>query len=142
MNYLFDELKVGQKASFAKTITETDVYLFAGISGDINPAHLNEEYAKGTFFKTRIAHGLISAGLVSGVLGNIMPGHGTIWMNQNLNFLAPVHFGDTITATVEITEKLEEKKRIKIKAVCTNQNGVVVLEGDGLASPPRVKVEQ
>lgn len=140
MNYLMEDLQIGQKASFTKTITETDVYLFAGISGDINPAHLNEEYAKNTFFKTRIAHGLISAGLVSGVLGNIMPGPGTIWLTQNLNFLAPVKFGDTITATVEIIEKLDEKKRVKIKAVCTNQDGVNVLEGEGVISPPRTKI--
>jgi len=140
MNYLYDELQVGQKASFGKTITEGDVYLFAGISGDINPAHINEEYAKGTFFKTRIAHGLISAGLISGVLGNIMPGHGTIWVSQNLNFLAPVKFGDTITATVEILEKLE-KFKLKIKAECVNQDGVVVLAGDGIISPPRTKIE-
>ena len=138
MNYLYDELQVGQKASYGKTITETDVYLFAGISGDVNPAHLNEEYAKGTFFKTRVAHGLISAGLVSGVLGNIMPGHGTIWVSQQLNFMAPVLLGDTITATVEILEKVD--KKVKIKATCVNQNGVTVLEGEGLASPPRVKV--
>ncbi|MCL2702204.1 MAG: MaoC family dehydratase [Defluviitaleaceae bacterium] len=140
MNYLYDELSVGQKASFSKTVTETDVYLFAGISGDINPAHLSEEYAKNTFFKTRIAHGLISAGLVSGVLGNIMPGHGTIWISQQLNFMAPVKFGDTITAVVEIAEKLE-KSKIKIKAACVNQDGVTVLEGEGIISPPRVKVE-
>lgn len=138
MNYLYDELQVGQKASFGKTITETDVYLFAGISGDVNPAHLNEEYAKGTFFKTRVAHGLISAGLVSGVLGNIMPGHGTIWVTQQFNFLAPVRIGDTITATVEILEKLD--KKVKIRATCTNQDGTLVLDGEGIASPPRVKV--
>jgi 3-hydroxybutyryl-CoA dehydratase len=139
MNYLYDDLYVGQKASFGKTITETDVYLFAGISGDINPAHTNEEYAKNTFFKGRIAHGLISAGLVSGVLGNIMPGHGTIWLSQSLNFMAPVHFGDTVTATVEIIEKLD--KKVKVKATCTNQNSVVVLEGEGVVSPPRIKIQ-
>jgi 3-hydroxybutyryl-CoA dehydratase len=139
MNYLYDELTVGQKASFGKTITEGDVYLFAGISGDINPAHLNEEYAKGTVFKTRIAHGMISAGLVSGVLGNILPGPGTIWLKQELNFLAPVRFGDTVTATVEIIEKLE-KSKIRIKASCVNQEGTLVLEGEGIISPPRTKI--
>ncbi|MCL2407611.1 MAG: MaoC family dehydratase [Defluviitaleaceae bacterium] len=139
MNYLYDELKVGQKASFSKTISEGDVYLFAGISGDINPAHLNEEYAKETFFKTRIAHGLISAGLVSAVLGNVMPGHGAIWVKQELNFIAPVIFGDTVTATVEVLEKLD-KKQIRVKATCANQHGTVVLEGEGIVSCPRVKV--
>jgi len=139
MNYLYDELQVGQKASFGKTITESDVYLFAGISGDVNPAHINEEYAKTTFFKTRIAHGHIAAGLVSGVLGNIMPGYGTIWVSQNWNFRAPVPIGDTITATVEILEKMG--KTVKIMATCTNQNGVVVLDGEGVISPPRKKIE-
>jgi len=138
MNYLYDELQVGQKASFGKTITETDVYQFAGISGDINPAHINEVYAEKTVFKARIAHGLISAGLVSGVLGNVMPGPGTIWLSQNLTFLAPVKFGDTITATVEIVEKLG--KKVKFKATCVNQNGTTVLEGEGTASPPRIKM--
>ena len=138
MNYLIDDLHVGQTASFSKTITETDVYLFAGISGDVNPAHINEEYAKNTYFKERVAHGLISAGLVSGVLGNIMPGPGTIWISQNLNFRAPVYFGDTITATVEIIEILE--KKIRISAICTNQNDVIVLDGDGLISPPRIRM--
>ena len=132
-----DELNVGQTASFTKTISESDVYLFAGITGDFNPAHVNEVYAKNTAFKTRIAHGMLSAGLISNVLGNQLPGPGTIYMQQQLNFRAPVAIGDTVTATVEVVEILREKKRVRLKTVCTNQDGVVVLDGEALISPPR-----
>ena len=132
-----DELSVGQTASFTKTVSESDVYLFAGITGDFNPAHVNEAYAKNTAFKTRIAHGMLSAGLISNVLGNQLPGPGTIYMQQQLNFRAPVAIGDTITATVEVIEILREKKRVRLKTVCTNQDSVVVLDGEALISPPR-----
>jgi len=132
-----DELNVGQTASFTKTVSESDVYLFAGITGDFNPAHVNESYAKKTAFKTRIAHGMLSAGLISNVLGNQLPGPGTIYMQQQLNFRAPVAIGDTITATVEVIEILREKKRVRLKTVCTNQDDVVVLDGEALISPPR-----
>jgi 3-hydroxybutyryl-CoA dehydratase len=132
-----DELNVGQTASFTKTISESDVYMYAGITGDFNPAHINETYAKNTAFKTRIAHGMLSAGLISSVLGNQLPGPGTIYMQQNLNFKAPVAIGDTITATVEVVEVILEKKRVRLKTVCTNQDNVVVLDGEALISPPR-----
>lgn len=132
-----DELNIGQTASFAKTVSESDVYLFAGITGDFNPAHVNETYAKNTAFKTRIAHGMLSAGLISNVLGNQLPGPGTIYMQQQLNFRAPVTIGDTVTATVEVIEILREKKRVRLKTVCTNQDDVVVLDGEALISPPR-----
>jgi 3-hydroxybutyryl-CoA dehydratase len=132
-----DELSVGQTASFTKTISESDVYLFAGITGDFNPAHVNETYAQNTTFKTRIAHGMLSAGLISNVLGNQLPGPGTIYMQQQLNFRAPVAIGDTITATVEVIDIIHEKKRVRLKTVCTNQNQVVVLDGEALISPPR-----
>lgn len=132
-----DELSVGQTASFTKTISETDVYMFAGITGDFNPAHINETYAQNTAFKTRIAHGMLSAGLISNVLGNQLPGPGTIYMQQQLNFRAPVTIGDTITATVEIIEVIMDKKRVRLKTYCTNQNQVVVLDGEAMISPPR-----
>jgi 3-hydroxybutyryl-CoA dehydratase len=133
----FDELTVGRKASFSKTVSESDVYLYAGISGDFNPAHINQAYAETTAFKTRIAHGMLSAGFISTVLGNQLPGPGTIYMSQNLTFLAPVAIGDTITATVEVIELLAEKKRVRLKTVCTNQEGKEVLTGEALVSPPR-----
>ncbi len=131
------ELQVGQKAAFTKTITETDVYLFAGISGDINPAHLNEDYAKNTLFKGRIAHGMLTASLISAVIGVQLPGPGTIYSSQTLNFLAPVRFGDTITATVEIEEIFPQKNRVSLKTYCTNQDGIVVTTGEALVLPQK-----
>ena len=125
----FEELKVGMKAEVSKTITETDVVLYAGITLDVNPAHLNEEHAKKTMFKHRIAHGMLTAGLVSAVLGTKLPGEGSIYMGQDLTFTAPVYFGDTITATAEIIELIPEKKQSNIINNCTNQDGKVVLKG-------------
>jgi 3-hydroxybutyryl-CoA dehydratase len=135
--YTINELTVGQKASFTKTITECDVYLFAGVTGDINPAHLNEEYAKNTLFKGRIAHGMLSAGLISAVLGVHLPGPGTIYMKQDLKFKAPVRFGDTITAEATVKEIIADKGRVVITTICTNQEGTVVTEGEALVMPPK-----
>ena len=135
--YTINDLKIGQKSSFTKSIPETDVYLFAGISGDINPAHINEEYAKGTFFKKRIAHGILSGALISAVIGVQLPGPGTIYASQSLNFLAPVYFGDTITSTVEVKEIFKEKNRAVLTTLCTNQNGVVVTKGEAIVLPPK-----
>ena len=95
----FDELNIGDQAHFSKTVTDADIYLFAGVTGDMNPAHINEAYAKETFFKTRIAHGMLSAGFISAVIGMRLPGPGTVYMHQSLDFLAPVYIGDTVTAT-------------------------------------------
>jgi len=131
------ELQVGDKASFRKTVSETDVYLYAGITGDLNPAHIDEQYAKETLFQTRIAHGMLTAGLVSAVLGTKLPGPGTIYLAQTLKFTAPVHFGDTLTATAEVAEILTEKKRVKLATTVTNQEGQVVLEGEALVKPPQ-----
>ncbi len=133
------ELKVGESAEFSKTISESDVYLYAGVTGDLNPAHINEEYAKKTFFKTRIAHGMLSAGLISTVLGNQLPGPGSVYIRQELNFLAPVHMGDTVTARAEVIEILSEENRVKFKTSCVNQNGVTVLDGEAVVSPPKSK---
>jgi 3-hydroxybutyryl-CoA dehydratase len=133
----FDQLSVGDSDRFAKTVTDADIYLFAGVTGDLNPAHIDEAYAQGTFFKTRIAHGMLSAGFISAVIGTRLPGPGTVYMHQSLEFLAPVRIGDTVTATVEVVEKMEAKKRIRLKTTCTNQEGVTVLAGEALVSPPR-----
>jgi 3-hydroxybutyryl-CoA dehydratase len=132
-----DELKVGDSAEFSKTLSESDVYLYAGITGDFNPAHINEEYAKNTFFKTRIAHGMLTAGFISTVIANKLPGPGTIYVRQELNFLAPVRLGDTLTARAEIMEIISEKNRLKLKTTCTNQEGKTVLDGEALVSPPK-----
>ena len=131
------DLKIGDFAEFSKTVTETDVYLFAGVVGDFNPAHVNEEYAKETFFKTRIAHGMLSAGFISAAIGMKLPGPGTIYMGQELKFLAPVRIGDTVTAHVEVSEINTEKNRIRLTTYCTNQNGEKVLDGHAMVSPPK-----
>ena len=104
-----DEMNVGDAAEMAKTVTETDVYLFAGITGDFNPAHVNEAYAKDTFFKGRIAHGMLSAGFISAVFAMKLPGPGAIYLSQFMEFKAPVRIGDTVTARVEVKEKITEK---------------------------------
>jgi 3-hydroxybutyryl-CoA dehydratase len=131
------EIKIGDKASFQKTISESDVYLYAGITGDINPAHIDEETSKNTMFKGRIAHGMLTAGLVSAVLGVHLPGPGTIYLAQELKFTAPVRFGDTIKAEGEVIEINEEKNRIVMRTTCTNQNNVVVLDGKATCMPPK-----
>ncbi|MFZ5816101.1 MAG: MaoC family dehydratase [Bacillota bacterium] len=128
--------QIGDKASMAKTISETDVYLFAGITGDLNPAHVNEVWAKNTKFGGRIAHGMLSAGLISAVLAMKLPGPGTIYLGQTLKFTAPVRIGDTVTAEVEVVEIIENK-RLRMRTTATNQDGVVVLEGEALVLPPR-----
>ncbi|OPZ73319.1 MAG: (R)-specific enoyl-CoA hydratase [bacterium ADurb.Bin478] len=134
-----DRIKVGDAAEFSKTVTETDIYLYAGITGDLNPAHINEAYAKNTFFKTRIAHGMFTAGFISNLLGMQLPGPGTIYLKQSLSFLAPVRFGDTVTARAEVVEVLAEKNRVRLKTTCTNQDGTVVLDGEAWVSPPKAK---
>ncbi|GKU23441.1 MaoC family dehydratase [Clostridium folliculivorans] len=131
------EINIGDKASFQKTITETDVYLYAGITGDLNPAHINQVEAEKTMFQGRIAHGMLTAGLVSAVLGMQLPGPGSIYLGQELKFVAPVKIGDTIKAEVEVIEKLEAKNRIKLSTICTNQDGVEVLIGVATIMPPK-----
>ena len=126
----FEKLEIGMSECLGKTITEADILNFAGVSLDVNPLHLNEEYAKKTMFKGRIAHGIIGAGLISAVIGTKLPGEGTIYLSQNLKFIAPVKIGDTITAKVEIVELNQEKKKVGLKTTCTNQNGVPVIDGE------------
>jgi 3-hydroxybutyryl-CoA dehydratase len=132
-----DELKVGDSAELSKTVSETDIYLFAGITGDFNPAHVDEEYARRTFFGTRIAHGLLTAGFISAVLGCRLPGPGAVYMRQELSFLGPVRIGDTITARVEVLEIDREKGRARLLTTCDNQEGKRVLTGEALVSPRR-----
>ncbi len=133
----FDELEVGDSSEFTKTISEADVYMYAGISGDLNPAHINEVYAQGTFFKNRIAHGMLTASFISAVIGMQLPGPGTIYMGQTLEFLAPVRINDTVTARVEVLEKIDDKKRVRLATTCTNQDGTKLISGEALVSPPR-----
>lgn len=125
----FADIQVGDKASMTKTVTEYDVYGFAGITGDFNPVHVNDEFAKTTMFQERIAHGMLSAGFISAVLGTSLPGANTIYLGQELAFKAPVKIGDTVTATVEVSEKLEAKNRLILKTTVINQDGKVVTDG-------------
>ncbi|TGL54087.1 MaoC family dehydratase [Leptospira kemamanensis] len=132
----FSEIQIGERASFTKTISETDVYLFAGISGDFNPLHVDEEYAKTTSFGTRIAHGGLAASLLAPVLGMKLPGLGTVALETTTKFRKPVYFGDTITCLVEVTAKMERLKAVKMKIVWSNQKGEVVSKGETLVIPP------
>ena len=132
-----DKINVGDSASVSKTITETDVYLFAGITGDLNPAHVNEEASSKTMFGGRIAHGMLSAGLISTVLGMYLPGPGTIYLGQELKFTKPVRFGDTVTATATVVEKIDEKNIVKLETIATNQKGEVVIKGMATVMPPK-----
>ncbi|MDD5296334.1 MAG: MaoC family dehydratase [Rhodocyclaceae bacterium] len=126
IGYTASELAVGMTASFTKTITEADIILFSAVSGDINPAHLDEEYAKTTVFGGRIAHGMLSAGLISAVLANRLPGPGTIYLGQTLSFRAPVRPGDTVKATVTVKSVIPAKRRVVLDTVCTVGDTVVI----------------
>lgn len=132
------DLKIGDYAEHAKTISESDVYLFAGITGDLNPAHINAVDAANGMFKERIAHGMLNAGLISAVLGMQLPGAGTIYLSQTLKFLAPVKFGDTITARAEVIDRNVDRNRVTLRTTCTNQNGKVVVDGEAIVMPPKV----
>lgn len=125
----YGEIKIGDTASMTKTVSEYDVYTFAGVTGDFNPVHVNTEFAKTTMFGERIAHGMLSAGFISAVLGTALPGANTIYLSQELAFKAPVKIGDTVTATVEVLEKNEAKHRLTLRTYVTNQSGVIVADG-------------
>ncbi len=131
----FEDLAIGQTASLGKTITEADILLFAAVSTDTNPVHINAEVAKASIFGERIAHGMLSAGLISAVLGTRLPGPGSIYMSQTLRFRGPVKIGATVTATVEITALNPEKKRATLTTICT-VDGEVVIEGEALVQVP------
>lgn len=133
-----DKININQTAQFSKTISETDIYMFAGVTGDYNPAHINEAYAKNTIFKERIAHGILSAGLISTVIGTQLPGPGTIYASQTLKFVAPVKIGDTVTAKVKVIDISTEKNRIKLETCCYNQNEKLVLQGEAVVLPPKI----
>ncbi|AJP48167.1 dehydratase [Rugosibacter aromaticivorans] len=132
--YDFEDLAVGMTATFAKTITEADIVLFASVSGDNNAMHINEEFAQTTQFKGRIAHGMLSASVISAAIAGRLPGPGTIYLSQNLRFKAPVRPGDTVHAIVTIKELMPEKRRVSLTTICT-VGGKVVIDGDALVMP-------
>jgi 3-hydroxybutyryl-CoA dehydratase len=132
----FEDLTVGRRASFAKTVTEADILLFAAVSGDTNPVHIDAEAAAASMFKERIAHGMLSASFISTVLGTRLPGPGTIYLSQTLAFRAPVKIGQTVTATVEVTALDPARKRATLKTTCT-VGGQPVVEGEAVVMVPR-----
>ncbi len=127
MNY--SELKIGMKDSLSKTFSEADITMFGGVSLDVNPLHMNEEFAKTTVFGKRICHGMLSCGLISACLANKLPGAGTIYLGQEVKFTAPVFIGDTVTAECEIVEMRDDKHIIKIATNCYKQDGTKVIAG-------------
>lgn len=132
--YDFEDLSVGMSATFAKTITEADIVLFAAASGDNNAVHINEEFARTTPFKGRIAHGMLTASVISAAIAGKLPGAGTVYLGQNLRFKAPVKPGDTVQATVTVQALVTDKRRVALSTVCTVA-GKVVIEGDALVMP-------
>lgn len=130
-----DEITVGDAAEMAKTVTEADIVSFAGITGDFNPVHIDAVAAKQSMFGERIAHGILSAGFISAVIGMRLPGPGCIYLSQTLRFTKPVRIGDTVTARVEVLEVLEvlaAKRRVRLATTCRNQNDELVVEGEAV----------
>jgi 3-hydroxybutyryl-CoA dehydratase len=128
----YEDIKIGDVAEYSKTITEKEVLGFAEISGDCNPVHVDKEFAEKSMFKKQIAHGILSGSLISTVLGTKLPGVNTIYMGQNFKFMAPVFFGDTLTAKVEVAEKKDDKHIIKLRTYVVNQDGKVVVDGEAV----------
>ncbi|MGQ0814277.1 MAG: MaoC family dehydratase [Gemmatimonadota bacterium] len=128
----FSELVIGQYAEHTKTVTESDVVMYAGITGDFNPMHIDQTYAEQTKFGGRIAHGMLTAGFISAVLGMKLPGAGSIYMSQSLRFTRPVRMGDTITARIEVIELFPDKKRVRLATSCRNHKDETVLDGEAL----------
>jgi len=135
MAYTIDDLKPGMSESFTKTVTERDIQLFGEVSGDVNPVHFDENFAKTTIFKGRIAHGVLSVSYISTVLGMKMPGPGTIFMSASTRFKAPVRIGDTVTATCTVREVNQEKRRVVFDCVCKVKDTTVV-EGEAMVMAP------
>lgn len=131
------EISMGDSAEFSKTISESDVYLFAGITGDLNPAHINEEEASKSRFGGRIAHGMLVSGFISTVLGMYLPGPGTIYLSQEVKFTAPVKIGDTITAKAEVVALEPEKRKVTLRTTVTKQDGVIAVEGQAVVQAPK-----
>jgi len=127
-----DELQVGQAAEMAKTVTEADIALFAGVTGDFNPVHVDAVAAAQSRFGERIAHGMLSAGFISAVIAMRLPGPGSIYLSQSLRFTKPVRIGDTVTTRVEVVEVMAPKRRLRLATVCRNQNGETVVEGEAV----------
>ncbi len=125
----FADINVGDSAAISTTVTDGDIQKFAEVTGDVNPIHLDEEFARESLFKERIAHGMLSAGYISAVLGSKLPGPNTLYLGQTLDFKKPVKIGDTVTAEVTVTEKRDDKRILKLRTTVTNQLGEIVVDG-------------
>ena len=134
-SYFFEDLSVGMEASHEKTVSEDDIASFAEVSGDFNPVHMDEDYASGTFFKSRIAHGMLTASFISTVLGTRLPGHGSIYLSQTLRFLAPVRIGDTVKALARVVSLDMARRRAQFACFC-EVNGKIVVEGEATVFVP------
>lgn len=139
-NKTYDEIKIGGSASLSRELTRRDIQLFAAVTGDLNPAHLDEEYAKTDIFHQIVGHGMWTGSLFSALLGMYLPGAGTIYLQQSLKFLRPVKLGDTVTATVRAIKKDDAHKRITFETICVNQSGERVVEGEALVLAPTEKI--
>ncbi len=129
-------LNIGDSATRTKTITDEDVKNFASATGDMNPVHLDDDYAAGTRFGKRIAHGMLTGSIISAILGSDLPGPGTVYLGQEFKFKAPVFIGDTVTARVEVVKYREDKRITTFRTTCTNQDGVLILEGEAVVIAP------
>lgn len=143
-NFTYDEITIGQKASYSKTITDTDVRLFAHVSGDVNPVHLDEDFAAGTQFKERIAHGMLTGAVISAAIAMELPGPGTIYLGQSLRFRLPVKLGDSITVDLEVTEKRDDKQFVTLDCKVFNQHAKLVASGTAevMAPPEKLSIER
>jgi 3-hydroxybutyryl-CoA dehydratase len=139
--YYLEDMHVGMTATYARTVTEADIVLFCGISGDVNPVHLDQEFAKQTMFKGRIAHGMLTASFISTVLGTKLPGPGCIYVSQSLKFKAPVRIGQTVTARVTVRKVDPVRGRVTVETVCYVED-ILVIEGEAELAVPRRPVPQ
>ena len=135
----YEDIRIGQHAEYVRTVTSEDIEMFGQVSGDYNPLHFNEDWAKTTMFKGRIAHGILTATYVSTVIGMKLPGPGTIYISQSMKFRRPVRIGDEITARVEVIDKNDEKEFLTLKTVCVNQEGKMVLDGEAVVTMMRLE---
>jgi acyl dehydratase len=139
-NFTYEEISIGQTASFSKQVEEQDIQMFSAVSGDVNPVHLDEDFAAGTMFGERIAHGMLTGAVISAALAMELPGPGTIYLGQTLRFSKPVKIGDRITVHLEVTAKRDEKKFVTLACEVTNQNQKVVASGEAQVMPAREKL--
>jgi len=139
-NRTYDEIQIGESASLTRTVKQQDIQLFAALSGDVNPAHLDHEYAAGSMFGGVVAHGMFSGALISTMLGVLLPGPGTIYLGQTLRFTRPVKPGDRLTITLTCKEKFDDKKRVVLECSCVNQDGKGVVKGEAEVIAPTEKI--